>query len=183
MMFPILPAYIKFKDCNEEILTNVVLDNCSSGCWMLDSLVPDAVPVKEAKVNISTIEATNKSTVCNFITQVSIESLNRSCKFEIPVVYTRNNESWPFSAKDIPSYKMIDNYEHLKNLPFNFCDKPVTLLIGMNMPSILCPQEIVQRRPNEPFASLHTLGWALNGPVEGKSRLLCNRIKSNLHIH
>ena len=49
----------------------------------------------------------------------------------------------------------------------------------MNMPSLLKPIEIIDRNSNEPFASLHSLGWSFNGPVIRKANMYCYRISEN----
>lgn len=51
------------------------------------------------------------------------------------------------------------------------------------MPSIVKTSRIIDGNDDDPFASLHSLGWALNGPVNGKKdKSYCNRINVNEEI-
>ena len=165
------------------MLTNVVLDSCSSGCWLLETILPTSVPIKEKTVKVTTMGNVSNETLTKVVNNLEIQDINRNSKFIIPGAYTKDSKSWPFTEYDIPTMNDVKNYTHLSEVPFNFIEKPITLLIGLNMPGILCPTKVVEGGSNEPFATLHTLGWAVNGPVKGNSsKLLCNRIKINTDI-
>ena len=84
------------------------------------------------------------------------------------------------------SVKMIRLYcddvrkiEEFNDIPFNFINNKIGILIGMNEPEIIKPLQIVQPNENGPFASRHKLGWAINGPINGSSSSAqCMRTKT-----
>ena len=95
-------------------------------------------------------------------------------KDTIPVVYAQQN--WPFTKEDSPVPS--DMKEHLSNLPYSFINSTVGLIIGMNRPEMIKPLQIIDGPRDSVYASLHQLGWALNGPVgEKRERVIVNRVK------
>ena len=52
--------------------------------------------------------------------------------------------------------------------------KKIGILIGMNIPELLKPLNVVSTTTSGPYASQHYSGWALNGPY---GRSLSNRAK------
>ena len=81
---------------------------------------------------------------------------------------------------DAPRQEDIDGCLHLKNLPIGFLpDTSIGILIGMNQPDLLFPIETVRGPNSQPYATLHLLGYALNGLVANRSSrnsLTVNRI-------
>lgn len=58
-------------------------------------------------------------------------------------------------------------YEHLKDLPFaDVHPDSVSMIIGLDHPDLLIPQEIRVGKSGEPFAARTSLGWTLQGPVQ-----------------
>ena len=87
-------------------------------------------------------------------------------------------KSWPFEIGDSPRYSDIEKFEHLKNIPFDFVSRSIGLLVGTNVSDIIMPLETVSGSKNEPYATRHLFGWAVNGPTTlGRCRAgMCHRV-------
>lgn len=178
ILYPVLPAIVKFQHSEEEILTNIVLDSCSSGCWIREDFVPPSVSAREQKIKVSTMNDKCKMTVSKIIFHIEIQDIHKNYKCVIPTAYTQVNTLWPFSHNDLPSNEYVDEYTHLDEVPFEFSGKPISILIGMDIPELHRPLSVVAGNSNEPFAVQYILGWSLCGPVDEETRSkLCNRIK------
>ena len=178
---PIVPARVQCKNGKTEILVNVALDSHSSDCWMNANLAKKlgANPVKTT-ITLSTMENVKKKMSTFFLENIQISSIDGRKQTEIPIVYTKSESCWPFSERDIPSYSDITDFHFLADVPFDFVDADIDILVGMNVPGLVKCHATVDGDWNEPFASLHWLGWALNGPVKGKNALShCKRTLSN----
>ena len=55
---------------------------------------------------------------------------------------------------------------YLDDVPFNFVETKVSLLIGMDRAEMMKPLKVVDGPHNSSYATLHQLGWALNGAVK-----------------
>ena len=80
----------------------------------------------------------------------------------------------PISLQGLPEEESLKQWSHLENLelPRINCNE-VNLLIGSDMPFLLCPSEIRSGKQGEPCAIKYPLGWVFLGPV-------CSGIESNM---
>ena len=93
------------------------------------------------------------------------------------MTYTKPIESWPFTKNDVLTPEDVKLFAHLDEVPFNFCAENIDLMVGSNMPQMLKPLEVTNGPDDQPYASRHKLGWALNGPIKRTGgRSICNRI-------
>ena len=178
VLSPILPAKVKVKGTNQDIIVNVMLDSGSSDCWANERIVDKlCIKTQQTSVQLSTMERKNSSINTRVINNLELSSLDGQSVTDIPVLYTKSNASWPFTKEDIPHFDDVKQFSHLANIPFSFIDSDVDILIGMNVPMLLKPLEIIDGDDDQPFASLHLLGWTINGPVNrASSRSICNRM-------
>ena len=68
----------------------------------------------------------------------------------------------------------------MQDLPFNFIDSEIGLLVGLSLPQITRPLKVVEGpEENSPYATLHKFGWAFNGIVKSneKQDLKCFKVK------
>lgn len=168
---PIISAKIKIAGVEKEKIINVALDTCSTDCWMNE----DLLRVLGVSGTNKTINLTTMSEKCNevqlkVVNNVILTDLCDNNTVTIPVVYTKPSHKWPFSKDDLPRLKDLDCFPHLRSVPFNFVDANIDLLVGMNVPSLLKCRQIVERADDEPYASLHLLGWTVNGPINRRNR-------------
>ena len=124
----------------------------------------------------------NENMSTKILNNLVLTDLNNDNEINLPVAFTKTVKSWPFSKSDKVCQNDIKDLNYMVDVPFNFVDADITVLIGMNVPSLFKYTETVERNLNEPFASKHLYGWVLNGPVAGdKSNVHCHRSKVN-HI-
>ena len=97
----------------------------------------------------------------------------------LPKVHALSN--WPFEREDSPGNSEVEKYEHIKSISFKFIPSTIGMLVGINVPDLLMPLEIVSGRCNEPYATRHKFGWALSGPtsITANGVPLCHRISAH----
>lgn len=181
VMCPIVPAKVKCRYGDVEMIVNVALDTHSSDCWMNESLARKlgANPI-ETKIILSTMENVKRQLCTSIVRNLLISSVDSNKSTEIPIIYTKKQSCWPFSRSDIPSYDDVRKFPHLSDVPFDFIEADIDVLIGMNVPGLVKSYATVDGSWSEPFASLHWLGWALCGPVNrGRVISSCKRTLSN----
>src|SRR5215469_4275829 len=105
------------------------------------------------------------------LNNIEIKHIHGYNKKTINTIYCKKN--WPFDEKDIPNKRDIQNLSHLKNIPFNFINKRVGILIGVNHAHILKPLEVVEGYYNQPYAIRYKQGWSL---IREKERIQFVRI-------
>lgn len=175
---PIVPAKIKIANSSTEIIVYCALDTHSTDCWIREDIV-DKLGVRTEPVSIKVKSMTSlndiqKSKVLNNLT---LSSLDNSFTTSIPVMYTKPKKHWPFSESDLPRSNDLEEYPHLKNLSFPECSAEIGILIGMNAPELLMPLEVITGDAGTPYATRHSLGWTVNGPVNsGSGEKKCNRL-------
>ena len=164
----VIPLKLKLSGSNIVITAYASLDTCSNACF-LDERILKRLNVKgiNTKLQLSTMEGTSSHSHTKVINNLELYDLDDNLQDVIPVVYAQ--KKWPFSSEDSPTAD-VAKLEHLADVPFNFIDADITLIIGMNRPEMVKPLQIVDGAWNEAYASLHRLGWALNGPVSGSQR-------------
>ena len=178
---PAIPVIARNKSNNECVTTYAALDNFSTSCYMDEGLMEQLKIVgKESPITVTTIEGQSQEMKVTVVNNLEIRSLEENNAFIIPKIYAKKN--WPFTEDDSPKKGYVENNPHLKDVPFQFIDKTIGILIGMDMPEILKPLKIVTSTKKGAYASLHQLGWALNGPIKGESSSsVCFRIKEKEH--
>ena len=132
---PILPCKIRLDGFEKEVPINVALDTCSLDCWINFELL-HKLGVKCATKNIemTTMEGKN-SVLVNVLSNVHLISIDGNNKINIPVVYSKLNSVWPFTADDIPSVTDVD--DSLSKVPFQFLDCNVDMLLALMFLSYL----------------------------------------------
>ena len=180
IIFPILPVKLKIRNSNEFIIVNCALDNCSSDCFINESLLPK-LNLKCQKSELDLTTMTDNGTVkTRVVNNLQISDIEETSLITVPVVYTRPTQFWPFTSEDLIQRTDIEPFSYLRDVPLRFEEAPVDVLIGMNVPALLRPFEVVQGGYDEPYATKHLFGWALNGPVARTgTRRVCNRISVN----
>jgi len=179
--YPVLPARVRIPGGDRDIVINCVLDSCSSDCWVSQSLLSMlGIKTSEKRINLTTMHSSQSSVMANVVNNLIISDLDNNFTTVIPVAYSTPETLWPFSKSDVISENDIGRFEFLHSIPFNFVQEEISLLVGINMPSLFKMSECVYRDENSPFASLYPLGWTISGPIPGfRSESLCNRI--NVH--
>lgn len=176
---PVVPAKISVKGKKEKILVNCALDTCSTDCWINESLLDKlGLFPQPTNLNISTMSVKNQMMETRVVNNLQIFDVEETSCTTVPVVYTKPQSSWPFSKEDLITADDVKQFQHLSEVPFNFLDEEVGLLIGMSASELLKPLQIIDGQMNEPFASLGNLGWSLSGSIKRESTKIskCNKI-------
>ncbi len=102
------------------------------------------------------------------ISNLKIWNLHLDKCLVIPTVYTNSN--WPFAKDDTPTRADVAGLSYLEEIPLKYIENGnIGLLIGMNVPQLMRPSQVIPSTtdisPHGPYATLHVLGWALQGPV------------------
>lgn len=183
---PYLPVKIRVKNRNQTVTVNCALDQGSTDCWINEDVL-EKLGLKPASTSlkVSTMQSSNHAMKTRVLNNLQVMDIYECNCVTIPVVYSRERKSWPYSNDDLVSRNEIDKCLHLKDVPFEFIDEEISLLIGMNVPSLLKPMEIIDSSHNEPYAARHLHGWTFNGPVPqenvGKTTK-CHRISLNTDL-
>jgi len=117
---------------------------------------------KDSKVDMNIVTMNGQNQILTHIlNNVEIYNLNMTKMETVNTVFCKSK--WPFSMSDSPSYNDIKDLEYLKEIPFNFINKHIGILVGVNMSEMLKPIEIVEGPSDQPFAVRYKFGWALLG--------------------
>ena len=173
-----IPVKIRVKGHSKAITTYMGLDNFSTDCFMDEKLVHQlGLKGNNEIISLTTMEKIESAVKTIVINNLEIMDLEENKKVAVPVVYA--NRNWPFNKDDVHREEDTQDHAHLEDIPFNFVDSYVGILIGMNMPELIKPLKIVEGKAGTPYASQHLLGWALNGPiaVSEKTGMQCCRVK------
>ena len=164
---PSVPVYIKRKDTGQLIITNMAMDTYATACYMDEKLMNSlGIKGKTGSLNLTTMENSCSNVPVKIVSNLEIFSLDGSKSFVIPKIYAKNE--WPFNDKDNLRESDVLEFERLKQLPFKFARENIGLLVGINVPELIRPHEVIDTIEGGPYATRHLFGWALNGPVRGK---------------
>ena len=166
----LIPVKVTSASCNSSVTTYAALDNFSSDCFVSNKLLETlGVQGTPTEIKLTTMEKKNSSMLTRAVSGLEVFDLDENEKISLPVVYSKTE--LPIGRDDIPGRSDVDAFPFLNEVPFQYVDADVGLLIGINVPEALRPLEIVDNAPNEPYASRHRLGWALNGPLSGQKKV------------
>lgn len=177
---PAIPVKITVPGSNKEVITYMGMDAYCSDVFMSEDLLHElGIKGQSANITLTTMHHSRSKTKTKVINNLLISDLDENQKVLIPVVFTR--KQWPFTVEDSPTIKDLDSHPHLAGIPFRFIDARIGLLVGVSQPNILKVLKTVEGpRDNDPFATLHKFGWALNGPVTSTTTSPthhCHRVK------
>lgn len=175
---PAIPVLLRSKSTNKVVRTYAALDSFSTASYMDNQILKKLnTEGKRKSLEITTIDDSKIKINTVVAEDLEISSLDKSNTLPLSAVYAK--EKWPFCKDDSPSYEDIKNEKDFEEIPFDFINSKIGILIGMNEPDIIKPLQVVQPRNDGPYASRHKLGWALNGPICGSATTIqCLRTKT-----
>ena len=163
----IVPVKVKHEDGKDTITTYAMLDNCSQGSFIHDSLVKEhGVHKMKTTLNLKTLhgEKTESTMVVEGI-KVTGMSGNYSL-LSLPKLYTRREI--PVDKEEIATPAKIKKWKHLRSISNDIVqrdDVQVGLLIGANCMKALEPTKIIHSEEGGPYAYKTRLGWCVVGPI------------------
>ena len=161
----LIPVKVRSPKNTTCVTTYAALDNFSSDCFISDKLLDELdVPSTPTEIKLTTLQSEHNPIRTRAVSGLIVSDLDENERIPLPIVYSKSE--LPIGEEDIPSPDEIAKFPQLSEIPFDFIDRDVGLLIGMNVPEALRPLEIkASDAPNGPYASRHLLGWTLNGPL------------------
>ena len=179
IIYPYLPVRVRVGQ-GEEVLVNCVLDSCSSNNWASEKLLSKLKLKTQSKdLALTTMDDCDVQRSVKIINNLHLTDFDRNNSIVIPVVYAKTTKAWPFSREDLTTKADLEELPHLKDIPFNFVDVEIDLLVGLSVPRLMKPMQTSEGFDDLPYASKHIFGWTLNGPVSREStRIVCNRIST-----
>lgn len=178
---PSIPVKVRALGSSKMVITYMGLDPCCNDVFMSSSLLKQlGLKGRECNVTLTTMQEQQVKTSTMIVNNLEIYDLNENERSLIPVVYC-NTTNWPFERSDVPSIDDLSGLTYLDNVPFQFVDADIGLLVGLNQPNIMKPIQIIDG-PNEdqPYATLHKHGYALNGPVNHENTKSFHCFKTKL---
>ena len=165
---PTIPVSLRSVDGTKTINTYLGLDSHSTASYMDKNLAERlGLSGKQTVLSIITLENEISSVKTESIENVLVSSLDGSGSVIIPKVYSK--EQWPFKREQCIKPSHVRKFGEFDDIPFTFIDEKIGILVGLDMPELIKPQEIINPTKNGPYASRHVIGWALNGPINGNS--------------
>ena len=144
IIFPHVAVKARNITDGEFVTTNCALDNCSSGCWMRESLMKKlGIKTQDYIRNVTTMTNKNSPTKIHVIHNLKIYDFEGKNAVILPVVYTRPDDQWPFDRPDRMFNDDCRNVPALREVPFNFIDQDIELLVGNNIPEMVKPFSVL----------------------------------------
>lgn len=158
----IVPVIIRHSDAKSDVLTYALLDSCSQGTFIDQSLL-QVLYFKCDKINI-TVKTLNSSASDSpsVVKGLLVRGLNSKTSewHELPVTYSRSG--LPVEKEEIPTPEKLKSGPHLSNVArelFSLSSFHVGPLIGSNAPKLIEPIELVPSLDGGPYAFKTRLGW------------------------
>ena len=156
---------VSYAGTKKQISTYAMLDNCSQGWFMKDSIRKNlAADDKKTEITIKTLngEKKMKSTVMSWLNVWSDSDEGNKRYLHLPATYSK--EDFPADVEEVATREKIVIWDHLKKLankvPKAF-DIEIGLLIEANCAKALEPQEVIPSKDGGPFVCKSRLDWCV----------------------
>jgi len=180
---PIVPVRLKSENSDQFIETYAFLDSGSTATFCSESIMSTLnIEGKRTKIHLHTMGQENIQD-CYAVSGLQICDLNGNQVVDLPPIFTQ--PTLPVSRKDVISSHDLHKWPHLRDVPLEKIDSDVGLLIGINVPKVMEPWDVIPSIDNGPFAVKTLLGWVINGPLEiiANDDVSCRFVSSNiLHV-
>ena len=178
---PAILVDVRLHGSSKIIRTYLGLDTFCDSTYIDTDLVRQAgIDPKLVTFSLTTLKSTDEPDKFGHVKGIEIISLDRSSKTTIEKAFVPNN--WPFRLEDSPKVTDTRGYEKLRTLPISYENVKIGILIGQQRTDILRPLQTVSTTKRGPYATRHSFGWAINGPITGVTRsgTKCLRTQANL---
>ncbi len=185
----IVPVRLRHKTWeNKEIEVYAMLDECSEGTFISESLLDELEDVTKRKTSVIVETVNHKGVVDAYAVKDLIvrgskefgERYNILDDIKLPETFSQ--EKIPMDKEDVPTPEILSKWTYLKEVAQTIPgvkDIPLGLLIGNNCPKAQEPIEVVSSQNNGPYAKRTRLGWCVSAPSqeEGLEVAKCCNIK------
>ena len=180
----VVPIKLRCRQTNKSISTFALLDNCSQGTFVDDSLLKKmGATGPTTSITVSTING-DKQITSKIIKNLEVTSQHGDTWISLDKCMSQ--QSLTVTVDEVPTQKSIEPWEYLHRIkdelsPSNMVT--IGILIGADCKKALEPIEVIQSQGDGPFAYKTRLGWCVvgslnkfNHPLKG---LQCHRIVVN----
>ena len=177
----VVPVKVKHEHGANEVTTYAMLDNCSQGSFIHDSVVKKlGVTGSKTTINLKTLHGVRSEKTVS-VEGIKVAQLQgNSIWLNLPKMYARRN--LPVDKEEIATPARISKWEYLKPISNEIVqdeDIVVGLLIGANCMKALEPMKIIPSKEDGPYAYKTLLGWCIVGPIintETERSISCHRV-------
>ena len=161
---PIVAVRVHSQDYTTFVDTYALIDPGGTSSYCTDELAKSLhVTRQKCKAELTTIEQ-NKMLINTEVVSLNLSNLQDTYHTFMPQVTVR--PSLNLDVENLARREEVSKWLHLADIQLPVLKhSKVQLLIGQDMPDLLCPREIRKGNPGEPFAVLTALGWVINGPI------------------
>ena len=162
---PIVPLKVKGTGSDKVFNTYALLDSGSTASFCSETLL-DKLGVTGRKCQMSLATISGVDTNCQ-TSVVSLEVMNLEETIHIPMHNVFSTKTMNISTSALACQEDVKRWPHLDGitLPDTICDGEVNLLIGVDVPETLQPEEVRRSEDGGPYAIKTVFGWTLNGPI------------------
>ncbi|XP_059099320.1 uncharacterized protein LOC131893338 [Tigriopus californicus] len=173
----LVPVRIRQVGSSKEIVTYAAQDPYSTDTFVKEDVVKAlGLTGRPVQIALTTMERRDSPWSSSVIEGLQVLDMEETHVIDLPPSFS--HRELPVTKEDIPTKRQAEAWPHLENIPFNYSDSDVGILIGMNAPRALRPLRLVLRNDDEPYAVQTKLGWTVHGPISGgRSNKKVNPIK------
>ena len=164
----ILPIDIYCDKTNSQVQTYAMLDNCSQGTFIKESLI-NHLKISGLTTSI-TVKVLNgeealKAKAIKALKVAQIENEDKKCWTDLPKCFTR--DSFPADSEEIVTADRIKKWEYLDGIATSIPDKNVEvgLIIWANCVKALEPLEFIPSKNDGLCAYKAALSWRIVEPL------------------
>ena len=164
---PILPVIL--KNGSMSTVTYALLDPGANSSLVAEDIVSKLKLKNKSRsprpMTIDTVTGT--SSMYSEIVDLELKSLHND-KYSYHLKDVRSLPKLNIGLSCLASKDDCAKWHHLKDIPIiDTCNADeVKLIIGLDHPDLLRPEEIRVGQAREPYATKTVLGWAINGPID-----------------
>ena len=171
----VVPVKVKGNCGTKEVTTYALLDNGSTASFCTKDLLNEiGVATTRCRLSLTTVNNVVES-CASTMASLRISNLEGSVFVEVPQVFAMNTLN--ISRDTIAKQEDVERWPHLQDIKLSreLKDARVSILIGVNIPEALEPEEVRRGENGGPYAVKTKFDWTLNGPLgrSGKSGKQC----------
>ena len=160
----IVPVKVKGHGERKVITTYALLDNGSTASFCTDNLLKElGLQGKRCQLTVATISNVESNSESS-IASLDVMDLKENVFIELPSVFstkTLNVSPEAITKQDVNQWPYLSKVK----LPAELPNGEVSILIGVDVPEALQPDEIIKAQQGGPYAVRTKFGWTLNGPM------------------
>ena len=162
---PVVPIKVRCKGRNKVVTTYALLDSGSTASFCDNVLLEElGVEGKACRIQLATIDGVRDECQTALVS-LEIMDLEETVCIQMDSVFSTKSLNIPTSA--IAQQDDVNKWPYLSGImvPETIADGKVSLLIGVDVPEALEPDEMRKSENGGPFAVKTKFGWTLNGPL------------------